>query len=287
MDNELVCSECFLVMEEMVLEHPLLEARERYGYDTEHPHAQHVGPLQSVNLKDCLRTLLWNESRDSRGRKLSVSKRQHIFRLVQANRQTKRDIGDLRLFYTVKGICSRLQVPRAIQNRAIYLARKARGTHVFQGRGFNLLASGAVYLALREAHIPMDASKIAEAIDPPATRKPEKSVRGKTAVLKAYMKLRRGLKIHIDPITTEALFPFIANLLSLTPEERTVVQRALRSIKRPKNPRADIAAVIYYTTGRVQKEVAPACSTTEVTLRSRLRAIKDDIEEYRYRPENP
>jgi transcription initiation factor TFIIB len=166
-----------------------------------------------------------------------------------------------------------LHLPNSVKERAAIMYRKTLKLDLIRGRSIDSFVAACLYAVCRQEGIPRQLKEISRS-----------SKREHSEVARTYRLLLRemGLKMPIDdPLK---YIPKMASSLSLRGETEHRAVEILRSAKKlqgltGKDPKGVAAAAVYKACrekedNRVQKTVAEAAGTTEVTLRNRLRGLE-------------
>jgi transcription initiation factor TFIIB len=276
---ERICSKCGLVVSDELLNRSPewrafnlkeREAKKRTGI-----------PTNLSNFDKGLYTT-FRTKKDFRGNRLKPRTRGKMWRLKRLDTRSK--MGESRLrnlsdaMNELKRLEDKLHLTRRISEKAALIYRKALEKELMRGRTIAGFAAASTYAACRQAKIPRSLREVAEA-----------STENIKTVSRSYRILIRelGLKMPVDhPMK---YVPKIVAEIGITRETERFAIELLRKAKRRgiltgKDPRGIAASSIYLACKIkdekcIQKDVAYAAGTTEVTLRNRLKDLKKMVEQ--------
>ena len=278
-NGEKVCSTCGLVVEEDVLDTgPEWRAFTVAEKDTR----SRTGLGATLTLYDKGLSTVFTGDRDASGRLLDTESRIKMDRLRRYDNRSKFDETWRRNLSVAMAELDRmsvlLSIPSSVKERAAFIYRKALKADLIRGRSIDAFVSASLYAACRAAEVPRPIKKISEA-----------STRDHSEVARTYRLLIRELKIRMPVDDPVKFVPSIASRLKLRRDTEQNAVRILRKAKTRyglsgKDPRGLAAAALYMAClsnndRRIQKEVATAAGTTEVTLRNRLHGLERTIGE--------
>jgi transcription initiation factor TFIIB len=144
---------------------------------------------------------------------------------------------------------------------------------LLRGRSIDGFVAASLYAACRHLKLPRPLREITEV-----------STRNHAEVARTYRLLIKELKLKMPVDDPMKFIPGIASKLELDPKTEMYAIDLLREAKKRrgltgKDPRGLAAAALYKASietndKRIQKDIAEAAGTTEVTLRNRLRGIE-------------
>jgi transcription initiation factor TFIIB len=165
-----------------------------------------------------------------------------------------------------------LHIPQNIKEQAATIYRKALRKDLIRGRSIDAFVAASIYAACRRSEVPRPLKEITKA-----------SLRRHSEVSRTYRMLLKELGIKMPIDTPMKFVPSIASKLNIN---RTTEQKAIKILRDAgkkrgltgKDPRGLAAAALYMACNqngekKIQKDIAIAAGTTEVTLRNRLRGI--------------
>lgn len=165
-----------------------------------------------------------------------------------------------------------LHIPQNIKEQAATIYRKALRKDLIRGRSIDAFVAASIYAACRHSGVPRPLKEITKA-----------SLRQHSEVSRTYRMLLKELGIKMPIDNPMKFVPSIASKLNIN---RTIEQKAIQILRDAgkkrgltgKDPRGLAAAALYMACNqngekKIQKDIAIAAGTTEVTLRNRLRGI--------------
>jgi len=166
-----------------------------------------------------------------------------------------------------------LHIPGSIKERSALLYRKALRMDLIRGRSIDAFVAASIYATCRLERLPRPLKQISAA-----------STREHSEIARTYRLMLREMDLKMPIDDPMKFVPSIASKLNLRRDTETHAIEILRKARKlhglsGKEPRGIAAASLYKAClenndRRVQKEVAEAAGTTEVTLRNRLRGIE-------------
>lgn len=276
-NGERVCSRCGLVIDETPID---MGPEWRAFTVAEKNSRSRTGLGSSLTLYDKGLSTVFKGDRDASGRKLNTEARLKMDRLRRYDNRSKFDETWRRNLSIAMAELDRmsviLHIPNNIKEQAALIYRKALKADLIRGRSIDAFVAASIYAACRAAEVPRPIKKVSEA-----------STRDHSEVARTYRLLIRELKIRMPVDDPMKFVPSIASKLKL---RRNTEQKAINILKSAKmkqglsgkDPRGLAAAALYMAClenddKRIQKDVAIAAGTTEVTLRNRLRGLEKVI----------
>ncbi len=166
-----------------------------------------------------------------------------------------------------------LHIPGSIKERSALLYRKTLRMDLIRGRSIDAFVAASIYATCRLERLPRPLKQISAA-----------STREHSEIARTYRLMLREMNLKMPIDDPMKFVPSIASKLNLRRDTETHAIEILRKARKlhglsGKEPRGIAAASLYKAClerndKRVQKEVAEAAGTTEVTLRNRLRGIE-------------
>ena len=231
----------------------------------------------SYSLYDKGLSTVFRGDKDAHGNQLNDETRMMMSRLRRYDNRSKFDetwrrnlsiaMAELDRMSTV------LHIPPTLKEKSAVLYRKTLKKDLIRGRSIDAFVAACIYAACRMSEVPRPLKDITKA-----------STRDHSEVARTYRLLIRemGLKMPLD-----SPLKFIPGIASKLKVGRNTEQMAIDILRRAqkrnglsgKDPRGLAAAALYMASNengekRIQKAVALAAGTTEVTLRNRLRGIQ-------------
>ncbi len=272
--GEEVCGSCGLVLNESHMdtgpEWRAFTAEERSS-------RSRTGMGYSYTLYDKGLSTVLSGYRDANGKTLKRETLRQMDRLRRYDNRSKFDDTWRRNLSIAMAELDRmsalLHIPGTIKERSALLYRKALKMDLIRGRSIDAFVAASIYATCRLAELPRPLKQISAA-----------STREHSEIARTYRLMLREMELKMpidDPIK---FVPSIASKLKLRRDTETHAIDILRRARKlhglsGKDPRGVAAASLYKACiekkdRRVQKEVAMAAGTTEVTLRNRLRGIE-------------
>ncbi len=276
-NGERVCSQCGLVIEETPID---LGPEWRAFTFAEKNSRSRTGLGSSLALFDKGLSTVFKGDRDASGRKLNSEAILKMDRLRRYDNRSKFDETWRRNLSIAMAELDRmsvnLHIPSNIKEQAALIYRKALKADLIRGRSIDAFVAASIYAACRAAEVPRPIKKVSQA-----------STRDHSEVARTYRLLIKELKIRMPVDEPTKFIPSIAAKLNL---RRDTEQKAVNILQHAKikqelsgkDPRGLAAAALYMAClanddKRIQKDVALAAGTTEVTLRNRLRGLEMSI----------
>jgi len=215
--------------------------------------------------------------RDAKGKPLDGETKNKMDRLRRYDNRSKMDDTWRRnlsiAMAELDRMSAKLHLPQNIKEQSAIIYRRALRKDMIRGRSIDAFVAASVYAACRQAGLPRPLKEIARVSD-----------RELSEVSRTYRLMLREMGIRVPVDDPFKFVPKIASKLNLRTETEFKAVEILREAKRlqglsGKDPRGMAAAALYKASRdsddkRVQKDVAEAAGTTEVTLRNRLRGLE-------------
>jgi transcription initiation factor TFIIB len=278
-NGETVCNNCGLVIEDDIID---MGPEWRAFTQTEKNDRQRTGLGMSYTLYDKGLSTVFRGNRDAYGNQLKDEIRIKMDRLRKYDNRSKFDETWRRnlsiAMAELDRLTTALHLPQNIKEQSALLYRRALKMDLIRGRSIDAFVASTIYATCRQNNLPRPLKEISRL-----------STREHGEIARTYRLLLREMKLKMpidDPMT---FVPSIASKLKLRRDtEQMAVQILMKAKKRNglsgKDPRGLAAAALYMACirnedRRIQKEVADAAGTTEVTLRNRLRGLEQTIRE--------
>lgn len=272
--GEEICGSCGLVLSESLVDYG---PEWRAFTSAEKDSRPRTGPAESYSLYDRGRTTRFGLDRDAHGRRLDLGTREMMSKLKRYDNRSKMDESWSRnlsiAMAELDRLSAHLHIPQGVREQAALIYRKCLEHDLVRGRSIDAFVAASLYAACRLNQVPRPLKKIVQS-----------STRERSEVARSYRLLLRELNLRMpidDPIK---FVPSIASRLKLRHETENQAIEILRRAKNlqalsGKDPRGLAAAALYMACvetddKRVQKDIAAAAGTTEVTLRNRLRGLE-------------
>lgn len=273
-NNEEICTECGCVANDLTMN----RGRGASGFTfQETQEKRHHGNYIHESTHDRGLNTVIKGTRDASGNTLSSEKLSNLNRLKKRDNRTKVDetvLRNLSIAMTeLNRICDNLHLPFHAKEYAASIYRKALELDLIRGRSIDAFVAASIYLACRVLAIPRSLQTVT---------KESKREYQEVSMTYRFLLVRTGIKPPVDePIK---YVPKIAATLNIPrPVERLAVDllidaKGTRAII-GKDPRGVAAAALYMATlmkddNIVQRRIAEAADTTEVTLRNRYNDLK-------------
>ena len=274
--GEIICIACGAVMLERIQE-DLPEWR-AFNLEETNDRSRTGTPISLARHDMGLSTIIGRINKDSSGNKidsqtLSTMKR---LRTWDLRTQTSVDRSRQQAFSELHLLKDKLALSDATVEKCAYIYRKAQEIGLIRGRTIPAIVGSAVYIACRELQIPKTLREIAVA----------GNIR-RRVLSRTYRILTCELDIKIPIIDPIKCIVKVANKASLN--EKTKRQAidlmnkiTKREISAGKNPMALAATVLYISCLNTgvnirQADIAYAAGISEVTLRNRIKDLKDKL----------
>lgn len=277
--GEEVCGECGLVVSEEIVD---TGPEWRAFTSAEKAKRPRVGMARSYTLYDMGLSTSFNGTRDGRGNKLDADTQSLMNKLKKYDNRTKLDDTWGRNLSIAMAELDRLSavlhIPKNVKEHAALIYRKALRDDLIRGRSIDAFVAASLYAACRLQKVPRPLKNISKA-----------STREHSEVSRSYRLLLRELNLKMPVDDPMKFVPGIAAKLKLGHDTERHAIDILRKAREKqglsgKDPRGIAAAALYMACienedKRIQKDVAAAAGTTEVTLRNRLRGLEDILKE--------
>ncbi|MHA1168055.1 MAG: transcription initiation factor IIB [Candidatus Hodarchaeales archaeon] len=271
--GSLICSSCGLVVSGSTIFVPGPEWRS-YTTQEEKKRSRTGDPLSPLTA-DSLRTHISKSFTDAHGKKISSSTRYDFIRLSNIdNRSRHGEIRNLRIaLKELKRIKSQLELNEGIAKSASLIYRKSLKMNLIRGRSIDGMIAAAIYLACRQAGIPLTLKEILSVTSTVTSKELGRCVRI----------LIKELKIRPASSNWNGIIHKLGEQLQLTMYTRKIatdiIDRARKEgITVGKNP-ASICSAALYIAGvksgerRTQQQIARVAKTTPVTIRNRFKEL--------------
>ena len=273
-NGETVCANCGLVVEEELID----RGPEWRAFTSDEKESRtRTGLGISYTLYDKGLSTVFNGYRDAQGNRLKDETRVKMERLRRYDNRSKFDETWRRnlsiAMAELDRMAAALHLPHRVKEQAALIYRRALKMDLIRGRSIDAFVVAAMYAACRQSKIPRPLKEITKA-----------STREHSEVARTYRLLIREMKLKMPVDDPMKFIPSIASKLNLRRDtEQYAIDILRRAQKRQeltgKDPRGVAAAALYMACidnndKRIQKDVAEAAGTTEVTLRNRLRGLE-------------
>jgi transcription initiation factor TFIIB len=274
-DSNFVCINCGMVFGKNIVknERRAYTAQEVEKRRQTEPRWRGFGP----------RTILPNESVDSKGNKLNVKDKTLFSRLSKIQQSLVSSIE--RNFWEAKPklkmLVSKLNIPEYIEETAWRIYTEVAKRKLTMGRSIDGFIGASLYAAIRIHEFP----RLLEEVSDAAMTSRHTIIRSLGMIIK---KILPDLNLKYRPITSEQLIFRFGNDLNLPLNTQKEAYKLLKNSTKGglnrvgKDPKGFAASVLYMAAKstedrKTQKEVSDVAGITEVTLRSRVKDIKKNL----------
>ncbi len=272
--GEEVCGSCGLVLNERHLntgpEWRAFTAEERSN-------RSRTGVGYSYTLYDKGLSTVLSGYRDANGKNLNRETMRQMNRLRRYDNRSKFDDTWRRNLSIAMAELDRLSallhIPGSIKERSALLYRKALRMNLIRGRSIDAFVAASIYATCRLAQLPRPLKEITAA-----------STRDHSEIARTYRLMLRKMNLKMPVDDPMKFVSSIASKLNLRRETENHAIEILRRARKlqglsGKDPRGIAAASLYKAClekndKRIQRDVAEAAGTTEVTLRNRLKGLE-------------
>ena len=276
-NGEVVCSNCGLVIEEDQID---MGPEWRAFTPHERNSRQRTGLGMSYTLYDKGLSTVFKGDRDANGNRLKDETRIKMDRLRRYDNRSKFDETWRRNLSIAMAELDRmtaaLHLPQSIKEQAAILYRKALKMDLIRGRSIDAFVAATIYAACRKNAVPRPLKEISKL-----------SPREHGEIARTYRLLLKEMNLKMPIDGPMKFIPSIAAKLNLRRDTEQLAVEILRQARKRnglsgKDPRGLAAAALYMACirnddKRIQKDVAAAAGTTEVTLRNRLRGLEKTL----------
>src|SRR5919197_2520338 len=281
--GEDICNKCGMIVLDKIQN---INQSERRAFSNEElEDSSRTGTPTSLAIYDMgLTTVIARTDRDASGKKLDTAMHTTMQRLRTWDSRVlihaSSDIGLMHAFNKLDTLKDKLTLPYAVVEKAAYIYRKAQYKKLSRGRLVSGLMAASVYTACREMSTIRTLKDIAAA----------SNIKRKH-LAKAYRFLLIELDIKVPLVDQIKCIAKVANKANLTEKTKRQAISIMNEVKRNdnkilysagKNPMGLAATVLYIScikTGEnmSQKEISNAAGITEVTLRNRIKDLKNQL----------
>lgn len=277
--GERVCAECGMVVTETILD----EGPEYRVFNLqEGTDRRRTGSGYSYTIYDKGLSTIIKGDRDYNGNRLDTETQRRMRRLRRQDNRSKVNETQARnlsiALAELDRLSSDLHLPKNVKEQAAVIYRHALKEDLIRGRSIDAFVAASTYAACRMLKLPRPLKVISEA-----------STREHSEVAMTYRLLLKELDLK-PPVDGPFKFvPGIASKLKVRQPTEILAVEILRKADKKKaltgkDPRGLAAAALYMACQenndrRVQREIAQAAGTTEVTLRNRYRGLKEVLDE--------
>ena len=277
--GEHVCGTCGMVLNDTIVDpgpeyrvFSLAEADDRRRTGTGYSYSIYDKGLSTVIKGD----------RDARGNKLDFETQRRMRRLRRQDNRSKVNETHARnlsiAMAELDRMTTELHLPKNVKEEAALIYRKCLKEDLIRGRSIDAFVAASLYAACRLEKVPR-----------PLKRVSKLSTREHSEVAMTYRLMLRELNLK-PPV--DGPFKFVPSIASKLKVKQGTERLAVEILRKGdevkelmgKDPRGLAAAALYMACQsnddrRVQREIAEAAGTTEVTLRNRYKGLKEAIDE--------
>jgi len=279
--SEVVCSNCGMISSDKI---QYTNRPDRHSFSPEQMshNRSRTGFHASLDRHDRgLYTIIGRANKDAAGHTLDAITSSNMARLRMWNTRTQHhsstDRNLVLAFNDLVILKDKLGLSNTAVEKTDYIYRKALARGLVRGRSIAALLTASIYLACREMGIPRTVKDITEA----------SNIKQKH-LAKAYRLLvsEFGYKVPLaDPMKCIAKVANKANLTENTKRQAIRIMNQVREkqiLSAGKDPMGLAATVLYLSclkTGqdKTQNQMAQAAGVTEVTIRNRLKDLRDKL----------
>ena len=279
--GEEVCTSCGLVLSEEKIN----TGPEWRAFNSEEKNLRaRAGGAVSYTLYDLGLFTRFSGNRDGNGNRLNIERLEKMKRLRRYDNQDKlfdawrRNLSIAMI--ELDRVAYEIHIPISVKEQAAIIYRKALNRDLIRGRSISAFVAASLYAACRTNSIPRSLRSICK-----------KSTREPKEISRSYRLLVRELKIKMpidDPMK------FVSGIAAKLRVKRATERYAIEILRRAKemqaltgkDPRGVAAAALYMAClekkeKKIQKVVAAAADTSEVTLRNRIRGLEKILCRYK------
>ena len=275
--GEIICSKCGQVISDKI-EEIQPEWRNFASLDGSNDKSRIGMPISLARHDMGLSTIIGRTDRDASGQKIDAAMRSTMERLRTWNFRTQihtpTDRSLRQAFFQLDVLKDKLGLSDVVVEKTAYIYRKAQERGLVRGRTISGILAAAVYIACRELGTPRTLKDIAA----------DSNIK-LCEVARSYRLLyfELDLKIPIvDPLKCIAKVANKANLSEKTKRQAAEIMNNVikREISTGKDPMGLAASVLYLSSFNTrenitQNNIAYAAGVTEVTLRNRVKELKE------------
>ena len=274
--GERVCASCGLVVTETVMD----TGPEYRVFNLQENDRRRTGTGYSYSIYDKGLSTVIKGDKDASGKRLDYETQRRMKRLQRQDNRSKVNETHARnlsiAMAELDRLSSDLHLSQNVKENAALIYRKSLKLDLIRGRSIDAFVAASVYAACRILGVPRPLKEVSKA-----------SKRLHSEVAMTYRLLHKELKLKPPVDGPYKFIPSIAAKLEVSQQTEQEAIKILRKADKKKeltgkDPRGLAAAALYMAcqnTGekRVQRVIAKAAGTTEVTLRNRYRGLKDAL----------
>jgi transcription initiation factor TFIIB len=275
--GEKVCGSCGIVLNDIIVDpgpeyrvFNLTEANDRRRTGTGYNYSIYDKGLSTIIKGD----------RDARGKRLDYETQRRMKRLMRQDNRSKINETHARnlsiAMAELDRMASELHLPKNVKEEGALIYRRCLKEDLIRGRSIDAFVAASIYAACRLEKVPRPLKLVSKI-----------STREHSEIAMTYRLMLRKLNLK-PPI--DGPFKFIPSIASKLKVKQATERLAVEILRKGdeakelmgKDPRGLAAAALYMACQenndrRVQRVVAEAAGTTEVTLRNRYKGLKEAI----------
>lgn len=277
--GERVCATCGLVVTETIVdtgpEYRIFNAQEAND-------RRRTGSGYSMSIYDKGLSTVIKGDKDASGKRLDYETQMRMRRLQRQDNRSKVNETHARnlsiAMAELDRMSSELHLPQNIKENAALIYRRALRKDLIRGRSIDAFVAASIYAACRLLKVPRPLKEVSRI---------SKRLHSEVAMTYRLMHKELNLKPPVD--RPYKFIPSIAAKLDINqPTEQLAINILMKADELKeltgKDPRGLAAAALYMACQetkekRVQRVIAKAAGTTEVTLRNRYRGLKEALDE--------
>jgi len=284
--GETVCASCGFVITENIMD---LGPEYRVFNFQESKDRRRTGTGYSMSIYDKGLSTVIKGDKDALGKRLDFETQRRMRRLQRQDNRSKVNETHARNLSIAMAELDRmvfeLHLPQNVKENAALIYRKALKRDLIRGRSIDAFVAASIYAACRLLKIPRPLREVSRV-----------SKRMHSEVAMTYRLLHRELNLK-PPV--DGPYKFIPSIASKLSVNQPTEQLAVKILKKAdeikaltgKDPRGLAAAALYMACQetkekRVQRVIAEAAGTTEVTLRNSYRGLKVALDEVGTSPQD-
>ena len=272
--GEEVCGNCGLVVSDDIVN---TGPEWRAFTSAEKNSRPRAGMARSFTLYDMGLTTSFKGDRDGQGNKLDYETQSRMKKLKRYDTRSKMDDTwgrNLSIAMSeLDRMAAKLHLPKNVKERAALIYRKALKKDLIRGRSIDAFIAASVYAACRLLKVPRPLKIVSK-----------ESTRQHSEVSRTYRLILKEMNLRMPIDDPMKFVPGIASKLKIRRDTEQKAVNLLRKARKKqglsgKDPRGIAAAALYMAClanedKRIQKDIAKAAGTTEVTLRNRLKGLE-------------
>lgn len=276
--GESVCSNCGLVVTNTLMD----TGPEYRVFNQQDTNRKRAGAGYSITSYDKGLSTVIKGNRDASGKLLDNETALMMRRLQKTDNRSKVDETQTRnlslAMSELDRMGSELHLPKNVKDNAALIYRKTLNKDLIRGRSIDAFVAASLYASCRLYKVPRPLKEVSRI-----------SKRSHSEVATTYRLIHKELNLKPPTDTPYKFIPSIASDLRISQQ---IEQRAVEILRHAdevnelvgKNPRGLAAAALYMACKesdekRPQRAVSKAAGTTEVTIRNRVKGLKEALNE--------